>query len=314
MDRFDETWQRLRQWTAGQAQAEALAAQIVASQGEGFTRLDPSHPHGGPDGAMDAELLRDGDKFVMAAYFPRGQKDFSQIRKKFKADLAGVATNAATGIAFVTNQELKLSERSALKKLAQPHAAELYHLDRISSILDRPEMSGVREQFLGIPQIPAADIVAEVQRSAQEVTQRLESVQTGGDTFCYAMLYDFSLTRNIARQFVFIKVGEFTLYDLRMRMVQFPGQREIMEVNLGEHNDPARFEILEFALPERLYVRVFFSARNGAWHQDLQLIKSEEDGFWPAATRVIGRNGRDVLFSHIDNEFVKRFGAPEWSY
>jgi hypothetical protein len=132
--------------------------------------------------------------------------------------------------------------------------------------------------------------------------------------FCYTMLYHFDLAKSIARNWVVIKVGEFTLYDLRMRMVIFPGQHEFPENSLGEHNDPARFETVEFPLPERFYARFFFSARNGAWHQELQLLRSDEDECWLAATRVIGHNGRDVLFTHVDNEFPARFGDPEWSF
>jgi hypothetical protein len=51
---------------------------------------------------------------------------------------------------FVTNQELRLAEREIFIKLASPEAAELYHLERLTSILDTPAMAAVRKQFLGI--------------------------------------------------------------------------------------------------------------------------------------------------------------------
>lgn len=311
MTRFDETWHRLREWTAGQAAAEALAAQIVAGHGEGFAAIDPSHPHGGPDGGKDGHMHRDGVKFIMAVYFPRGQKSYSQIKKKFRVDLVGVSQNAAAGIAFVTNQELALGERAGLRKLAKPYVIEIYHLERVASILDRPEMSGVREQFLDIPQVPGAEIIARM--------DRLESVHTGGDTFCYVMLYDFNLAKEIARNFATIKVGEFNLYDLHMRIVTFPDPAdtmnrpmEVMNRELGEHHSPAWAALVEWPLRDRFFARIFFNARNGQWHQDLQLLRSDEDGCWLAATRVIGRNGRDVLFTHIDHDFVERFGEPDW--
>ena len=86
----------------------------------------------------------------MAAYFPRGQQTFNDIKAKFGGDLAGARRNSAGGIAFVTNQELKLSEREDIKALAAPTVVELYHLERITTILDTPAMATVRQQFLDI--------------------------------------------------------------------------------------------------------------------------------------------------------------------
>ena len=86
----------------------------------------------------------------MAVYFPRGQQTFNAIAAKFEADLAGARRNSAEGVAFVTNQELTLGEREQLKALAHPTVPELYHLERITTILDSPAMATVREQFLDI--------------------------------------------------------------------------------------------------------------------------------------------------------------------
>jgi hypothetical protein len=89
----------------------------------------------------------------MAVYFPRGRQPYGEIKKKFVADHAGVAANDANGMAFVTNQELSLSERADLQNSVDT-PTEIFHLERVTAILDRPEMHGVREQFL---QIPAAE-------------------------------------------------------------------------------------------------------------------------------------------------------------
>jgi hypothetical protein len=86
----------------------------------------------------------------MAVYFPRGQQDFTTIKAKFIGDLAGAAKNTATGIAFVTNQELRLAERAELQTAAGAAALDLFHLERITAILDKPNMAGIRKQFLGI--------------------------------------------------------------------------------------------------------------------------------------------------------------------
>lgn len=148
--RWDETWHRLRKWTNDSGQAERLAAQIL--QDQGYNDLDPSHPLGGPDGGKDAICMKAEEKWIMAVYFPRGQKTFAKIMEKYEGDLRGVDPNSARGIAFVTNQEITLSERKALKDAANAigHDADVFHLERITNVLDAPKMAIVRKQFLGI--------------------------------------------------------------------------------------------------------------------------------------------------------------------
>lgn len=148
INRWDETWHRLLNWTSGQAPSERLAAQVLAH--EKYSSIDPSHPLGGRDGGKDGICEKDGKKWIMAVYFPRGPQGISGIRKKFMGDLKGVAANQADGIAFVTNQEISVSERNGLQKRGKEKLVEIYHLDRITTILDQPEMSLVRKQFLGI--------------------------------------------------------------------------------------------------------------------------------------------------------------------
>ena len=147
-NRFDETWHRLLEWTRGQAQSERLAGQILLE--EGFIDFDPSHPLGGRDGGKDAIAKKEGTTYSMAVHFPRGQKDFKEIKEKFLADLSGAKSNSVKGIAFVTNQELTLGEREEIRSLAAPLRVELYHLERVTAILDKPAMASVREQFLDI--------------------------------------------------------------------------------------------------------------------------------------------------------------------
>ncbi|WP_068818389.1 hypothetical protein [Phormidesmis priestleyi] len=147
-NRWDETWHRLREWTNGQAPSERLAAQILLH--EGYESLDPSHPLGGKDGKRDALCKKNGQQWIMAVYFPRGQKDFKDIQDKFLSDLKGVKTNNADALAFVTNQELRLAERQELHESAENISVELFHLERITAILDKPEMHSIRKQFLSI--------------------------------------------------------------------------------------------------------------------------------------------------------------------
>jgi len=88
----------------------------------------------------------------MGVYFPRGQQLFKDIEEKFQKDLQGAIKNNAEKFVFVTNQELRLSERSNLAKL-WPDNIQLYHLEMLTSILDSPPMSQVRYQFLSIEPI-----------------------------------------------------------------------------------------------------------------------------------------------------------------
>jgi hypothetical protein len=147
-NRYDETWHRLREWTKGQAPSERIAAQILMR--DGFSDLDPSHPLGGRDGGKDAFATKGGVRFAMAVYFPRGAQTFKTIRTKFENDLAAASSTRAAGFAFVTNQELTLGEREELRALAGSVVVDLYHLERITTILDAPDMASVRQQFLDI--------------------------------------------------------------------------------------------------------------------------------------------------------------------
>lgn len=143
-----ETWHRLLEWDKGQAPSERLAAILLSN--EGFKNMDPSHPLGGRDGLKDMVLSYNGGRWIGAVYFPRGQQNFSDIKDKLSHDLDGVKTNGAAGIVFVTNQELRLSERKILIELNPSIDVQIYHLERIASLLNTPAYYGVRMEFLEI--------------------------------------------------------------------------------------------------------------------------------------------------------------------
>lgn len=146
--RWDETWHRLREWTSGQGPAERLAVQILLA--EGFEEVDPSHPLGGKDGGKDVVCVRAGVRYIGAFYFPRGQGPFADIESKFRSDLkATQERNDAQAFVFVTNQELRLAERESLEA-AWPDHVSLYHLERVTSLLDQPALASIRAQFLNI--------------------------------------------------------------------------------------------------------------------------------------------------------------------
>lgn len=148
--RWDETWHRLREWTSGQGPSERLAALVLRD--DGYGEVDPSHPLGGPDGGTDIKCTRDGLRCSAAVHFPRRQQDFTTIKNKFRDDLQKAETQQppVDRFLFVTNQELRLAEREELTELSSEIGVDLYHLERITVLLDSPEMQTVRSQFLGI--------------------------------------------------------------------------------------------------------------------------------------------------------------------
>jgi hypothetical protein len=85
----------------------------------------------------------------MAVYFAHDQNAYATIEGKAKSDVLGVAKNDAYGMAFVTNQELTEAQRESLKS-AVGVPLDLFHLERITLVLDTPRMRGVRRQYLNI--------------------------------------------------------------------------------------------------------------------------------------------------------------------
>jgi len=142
--------------------------------------------------------------------------------------------------------------------------------------------------------------------------KHLESVHTGGDSYAYFMLYHFDMQESFARNFVIIRRGEYPLYDVRIRIRDMDAGRDVLERPWGEINSPAGFMIVKWPLASSVYYRVFFQARNGGWHQDLILKRSDTAQCWLAATRVFDKRGKEVVFEYKDHEFVNEIGAPAW--
>lgn len=176
MTRMDETQRRLVEWTNGQ-HSERLAAQILLDQG--FEDLDPSHPYGGPDGGRDAICTKDGRRFVMAAYFPRGQQVYATIEDKLKSDLVGARKHNPDGVVFVTNQELRLSERDKLKAVGKDLEIVLFHMEKIAAVLDQSHMHPTRQQFLDIGVDPPPLNIALDIRGAAHYFSESEFVRDG---------------------------------------------------------------------------------------------------------------------------------------
>ena len=153
--------------------------------------------------------------------------------------------------------------------------------------------------------------IKELKDAVLDAHRRVEFLQTGGDTFCYFMLYYFDLTKNISKNITLIKIGEYPLFDISMRICDMNNSKDILYRTLNTINSSAIQLRGEWSMQDKLYYRIFFHARNGSWHQDLILNKSINHGCWLAATKVINRNG-DSRFNHIDHDFIYEFGDPKW--
>lgn len=207
-----ETLNRLLEWQGGQ-NSERLAAAVLAT--EGFN-VDPSHPFGGKDGGKDAIVTKDGVRLIAAVYFPRGQQQFAEIKRKLKSDFAAMEANEADGFVFFTNQELRLQQRTEIASVVGGIPFELYHLERITNILNTPQHYGTRLEFLQIAMTHEEIIALYAQRDKEHLqqlaavtdaleaaTQRIIGHTTGGtgipevlvlsDAFCVRIHGEFSI-------------------------------------------------------------------------------------------------------------------------
>ena len=152
------------------------------------------------------------------------------------------------------------------------------------------------------------------EKKIKEITNEIKATQTGGETYCYLMLYDFSIENSLAKDFVFIKPGVHSLYNLNYRLVDYTKKQNntiINDTSLGEMNAPAIYQKTKWRLNDRVHYGVFFTARNGNWTQELILRKSVDKNYWLAATRVVNRTGK-VIHKYLDNDFETIFGVPNW--
>jgi hypothetical protein len=172
--RPDETYHRLLFWTYGQALSERLAGHLLFA--EGYRSIDPSHPLGGPDQGADAMCVKDGQKWVMASYFPYGPHPFSEIKAKLESDIEAAGHREPYGVAFVTNQKLTNGEKEKLQAAGAAFAMDVFHLERNVHLLDGSGMSQIREQYVYIPAtgLPPMSIKAWVVGTAHAFTDDAE--------------------------------------------------------------------------------------------------------------------------------------------
>lgn len=274
-----ETWYRLLEWDKGQAPAERLAAIILIN--EGFRNVDPSHPLGGRDGLKDMVISYNGKKWIGAVYFPRGQKDFSEIKDKFIHDLEGVKQNKANGIAFVTNQELRLTERKIISELDSNIDVQIYHLERIASILNSPQYYGVRMEFLEI----------EMNREEQiaffaNQTDKMNNIENTLERLVSSIEKDDCRNQLLKKQ----RDTEYGDYDEEMEYCEEPRSIE---------------EIVETT--EELFDKIWFDRHLSLKYRMENNMETVNPDIWKsalqAAQKVIEKYGEDNLGPYSDFEW-----------
>ncbi|MDM5155605.1 hypothetical protein QUF88_17960 [Bacillus sp. DX1.1] len=122
--------------------------------------------------------IKGGIKWIGACYFPRGQQTFREIKDKFSHDLEGIERNSVDGLAFITNQELTLSQRSELTKLTG-YEVDIFHLERVVNLLNSPDNYGVRLEFLDIEITIEEQLAyfAERDKKYDLITSKLEKLE-----------------------------------------------------------------------------------------------------------------------------------------
>lgn len=294
-----ETWNALLEWDKGQAPSERLSTAIVLA--EGYTGVDPSHPLGGKDGGKDILLKKDGLPMVGAVYFPRGKQTITKIKKKFKEDLKGVEKNKARGIVFLTNQELKLGQRNQLQKLGGDTIVEIYHLERIASLLNSPSFYGIRTEFLDIDMTNSELVALYAQRDKahleqlQSLSKQLNKAVTdlagfasGGDSYPYHFIVKGADGK---LQLVTNVTGKFPLYEVKIdfqirdtstnpHLAMFSMATRGKRFSHPALTDYYAQQITEFSRPTTFPIEfiIMTYARNGVFNQTLEMLIDEDTG------------------------------------
>jgi len=145
--------------------------------------------------------------------------------------------------------------------------------------------------------------------------EQLQGMLTGGDSYCFFGLYYFDTEKNIAKNIAVVRQGKYPLYDVRMRILDMDTKKDVFETYIGEISGGGTSRAVElkgvWPLQDSVYYRIFFSGRNGLWHEDLLLKKSVKEKYWPAAMRVISGSGK-IQHEDVDKKYVEEFGLPQW--
>ena len=294
-----ETRSRLLEWDKGQAPSERLASIIIAT--DGFSNIDPSHPLGGKDGKKDGFLEKDDSKLILAVHFPRGQQSFLSIKKKFEDDIKGVKENHVDGIVFVTNQELRLNERNTLQRTDKNFLIEIYHLERLTTLLHVPENYGTRLEFLDI-EMTSEELIAlysqrdknhlkqlkEISELLEKTTNQLIGYSTGGNSYPHVDI-DSKIQNNKLLKISIRVKGEFPLFDVKVDINYLFKNQYKKSLNIGNLTPNFSMNIENFPVPDKfpaeLFIRIF--AKNGVLDQSIIIDEGKNGVVEVISTKIV---------------------------
>lgn len=171
------------------------------------------------------------------------------------------------------------------------------------------------------------DIDQSIKHSVVQLEQRttdLVNYITGGDSICY--LCGPETTSDIWSPLLLIHVGKHPMYDVKVRMVDIdiPIDRTAGSISLDDlakrewsrsfgdlvpGHSKVLSEALDLSAAESHRFNLFFSARNGSFHQLLRCKKI--GGTWMTAVQVWRNN--NIVFEHVSDGYPRNSqGAVEW--
>lgn len=137
---------------------ERMCADILNSQG--YQKVEPIAPSGGPDGGKDIIFYENETKGVA----------FVTLRKdtvsKFDEDLQKLKDKEVKKIIFFTNQSVSYKQKEDLARKVNQHEIllfEVYDIERLRSLLDA-SLNGIRKDYLHIDDSTSIEIRSRVKK------------------------------------------------------------------------------------------------------------------------------------------------------
>jgi hypothetical protein len=224
-------------------------------------------------------------------------------------------------------RSIVLDQRKHDKEQADARAEQLAEFDRIAHGIDMTIVNS-QKQF----QATTDHLEAIMQSTANVARLSRDSIDavTGGSGFCY-LIFTLDSTGRTAGPII-VHQGKHPLYEIDVRVVdleklekKFPkgktpaSLQEFMAENyrfhVGELSSNTAFSpsvAIPFSESVRQDFRIFFSARNGYWMEDLSI--RVVDGKTRQALRVSQEFGKrpKLMFRKIDKEFPLVDGHVDW--
>jgi hypothetical protein len=160
----------------------------------------------------------------------------------------------------------------------------------------------------------------EMSRLNTDLAKEGIAAATGGDSFCWMMMSQPNGTIP-----VFVHSGKYTLYDVSVRVADLNKMRmnvmpfDVLQMSLGEMHPGMAIPYASLRLPfsdgTTQDFKVFFTGRNGSWHEFLRLRRVGDHWSW--AIQVWRFNPSDPpklpLYEQVSDDFPRNEnGLVDW--